>query len=106
MRNLTSPPGSESTQVRLECDGISNPCDCVRFEHYGAVFDSPCKLDLMLDLMLCIVSNEAGCRCRTMRIEGVVVGCRKMAGGCFEITVLFTPDCESCATPAFAHSPN
>ena len=106
MRNLISPPGGESNQVCLECDGVSNPCDCVRFERYGAVFDSPCKLELMADLSLCIEWNKAGCRCRKMRIEGVVVGCRNMGNGCFEISVLFTPDCESCTAPAFTHSPN
>ncbi len=106
MRNLTSHPGSGSPQVCLERDGISELCDCVRFERYGAVFDSPCQMELMADLMLCIESGEPGCRCRTMRISGVVVGCRKIAGGCFEITVLFMPDCEPLAATVFAHSPN
>jgi len=106
MRNLISPPSGESTEACIECDGVLNPCDCMRFERNGAVFDSPCKLEPMSNLILCIEWNQAGRRCRRMRIEGVVVGCKNTGDGCFEITVLFTPDCESCAAPAFEHLPN
>lgn len=106
MRDLTSTPGGEHPQVSLQREGISRPCGCLRFEPHGAIFDSPCKMDLMSDLLLSLEWRKAGSRRRTVRIEGIVVDCRDTGDGCFEITLLFLPGGETCSLPAFTHSPN
>ena len=73
----------------------------------GAVFNSPCKLELMSDLIVCVEWPRAGCLCHRMKIEGVVVGCTETGVGCFEITVLFFSGSDRCETaPAFTHLPN
>lgn len=107
MRDLTIPSARQNPQVSLQRDGKSSPCGCLRFEPRGAVFDSPCKIELMSELIVCIQWRGLGCGCRTMKLGAVVVGCSDTGDGCFEITVIFLPGGESCAAAtAFRHLPN
>ncbi len=107
MRNLSPISGSEPPEVRLQREGISETCGCLRFETHGAVFNSPCKLELMSVLVVCFEWRRAGCGCSRMNREGTVVGCTEAADGGFETTVLFLPHEECCETaPAFTHLQN
>lgn len=107
MRDLTIPSARQNPQVSLQRDGKSSPCGCLRFEPRGAVFDSPCKIELMSELIVCIQWRGLWCGCRTMKLGAVVVGCSDSGEGCFEITVIFLPGGESCAAAtAFTHLPN
>ncbi len=105
MRNLTFLPGGE-TEVCRECDGFPSPCDGVRFGRDGLVFDSPREIEPMSDLVILVEWSKAGRLQRRARKEGVVVDCRKMAEGCFEITVLFLAHRELCVAEASAHLQN
>ena len=106
MRDLTIPSGRQNPQVCLQRDGISSQCGCLRFEPRGAVFHSPCEMELMSDLLVCIRWRGLGCRCRTMKLTAVVVGCSGAGDGCFEITVIFLPGEACAAATAFTHLPN
>lgn len=59
----------------------------------------------MADLMLCIQWRGLGCRCRTMKLCGVVVDCSDCGDGRFEVSVLFFSADEASADP-FQHLPN
>lgn len=107
MRDLTPTSGRQNLQVCLQRDGVSSQCGCLRFEPRGAVFNSPCAMELMSELIVCIRWRGLGCGCRTMKLGAVVVGCTASGDGYFEITVIFLPGSESCiAAKAFRHLPN
>ena len=89
--------GRQNPTVRLCGDGIYQQCGCRRFEHYGAVFDLPYRLELMSDVVLAVEWPCAGCGQRRMRISGIVVGCTDTGDGFFETSVLFLPGSELCA---------
>jgi len=107
MRNLSPITDSEYPEVRLQRDGILQSCGCLRFESHGAVFNSPCELELMSGLIVCFEWRRAGCRCRRIKREGIVVGCSETGDGTFETTVLFLPHGEGGESAApFTHLPN
>ena len=98
--------GRQNPKVCLQCDGIPKRCCCRRFEHHGAVFDLPCRLELMSVLLLAVEWTGAGCRRWSVKITGTVVGCLDIGEGCFETTVLFLPGSGMCASTEFRHLPN
>lgn len=60
----------------------------------------------MSDLILSIEWRRTGSPCHKVKIEGIVVDCRDIGDGCFEVTLLFLSGGESYVPPAFTHSPN
>ena len=98
--------GGQNPTVRLCGNGHLGQCDCLRFEHYGAVFDLPVRLELMSDVFLSVEWCRPGYRRRSVRIAGIVVGCRDSGDGCFETSVIFLLGVGACASAEFRHLPN
>ena len=98
--------GRQIPEVCLQRDGVSSRCACQRIEERGAVFNLPCKLELMSNLVLSIEWCRGGCRRCNVRIPAIVVGCSEIGDGCFETTLLFVPGSETWGAPEFRHLPN
>ncbi len=106
MHGQTFTSGSPNPTVRLCGDSLSQQCGCRRFEDYGAVFEIPLRLEILSDVILAVEWCGASCRCHSVRLAGIVVGCTETEDGFFETSVIFLPGSGACEGTEFRHLAN
>ena len=108
MLNVNSKTGALTLRVHRACESESKPCDCLRFESQGAVFDFPWHLELMSQLHMAIECSRGECGGEKWNFEGIVIDCRQTGLGSFETTVIFLSPADACGAEhvRFVHLPN
>ena len=85
-----SPSSLESRpQVCLRQGTNERPCECLRFEPQGVIFESARRFELMCGLLVNFEWDAAEHCGRRMAIEGIVIDCRETGPARFETTVFF-----------------
>ena len=89
MRDFSPRSAESRPQVCLRQGVSEKPCECLRFEPQGVIFQSARPFELMCSLMVNFEWDAAEHCGRRMALEGVVIDCRETGPARFETTVFF-----------------